>query len=772
MSMDSADRRALRDKSLHFRGRARVSLDRLHYYGISMRGNVDEKHINHLVNVFQAEGCTRLHDPNHYVPVIISPEDLEGALAYSNLRGLDLMQDRIPYFLDIQEGTHIRVLHGEHRLRAAEKFLEPTERWWTVVLYTTGLSKASQETIREEYSHELKFSDGDIYRSIRSCQLANNQDQVEKWKVRLSSKKLDNFELLGTGPFKSLQNAFDESIPFIGLWDAFLLGSFNRIFPMRCPEVCIPSPELEHYVRHINRTWMFICGDHNLFNLVDGHTVKQLETLAPEATSDRHTIQDLAQHGEIFSAIDRLVLLQDILPRILQVQGRIPSFRTFFEDTIYMETLIKSLRPLLPTPQPRVRRDAKPTFRQSYYRCFTDVGQSPDIVKVHTGEGSFRPVSGSVIQRKELGYLMMFLAAMRDFPVLSQTAPHRSQGEKKPIVEGSIKERQSYLALLALNLGFDSPQIQTLARDDPDLAAARAFIRQCRPSDQYELNTIRAEALARHIAIEIRAIASPINRAGTPPFFCSNRVPKKLRYGLPDNNSHKKDRKYLFLDTIYEYSPPFGQHLTTLAFQRDIFVCFFGTPPVPSELSWPETHDGSGDEDENIPFHVISGSLSEPVSDFSGYLRTIESAIWSHSRVPSNIANEGLIVPVAPGFEHTVIREMNMFHTLDDNVRPSEAVTRFLSRPTVPVMYIWNERKYIKFWPTERRIFEDIACTLADCNMCFAVVQGNEFVVAGLADLWAKALSVKLILAGPKSTRPQSHDVAKPLDIFLQVIDD
>lgn len=138
MPTDTADKGQLRDKLRHFRGRARVSLDRLHYDGISMRGTVDEKHINHLVKVFQVEGCSRLHDPNYYVPGIISHHDLEDALASSNLRVLDLMQDGAPYFLNIREGTRIRVLHGEHRLRAAEKFLEPTERWWTVVLYTTG----------------------------------------------------------------------------------------------------------------------------------------------------------------------------------------------------------------------------------------------------------------------------------------------------------------------------------------------------------------------------------------------------------------------------------------------------------------------------------------------------------------------------------------------------------------------------------------------------------------------------------------------------------
>jgi hypothetical protein len=54
------------------------------------------------------------------------------------MRLLDLMQDGEPRPLYFRGDTRIRVLHGEHRLRAAERFLDPTEQWWTVVLYTTG----------------------------------------------------------------------------------------------------------------------------------------------------------------------------------------------------------------------------------------------------------------------------------------------------------------------------------------------------------------------------------------------------------------------------------------------------------------------------------------------------------------------------------------------------------------------------------------------------------------------------------------------------------
>ena len=309
--------------------------------------------------------------------------------------------------------------------------------------------------------------------------------------------------------------------------------------------------------------------------------MKLLETLTPEATSDQATIERLAHNGEIFSSVDRMTVMERIVPRLFQVQGRIPSFYTFFEDTIYLDARIKSLRPLLPPKQKR----QKTSIRQFFYRHFTDIKQSPGIIKIQTSDGKFKRVRGETDQRKGFGYLTIFLAAMRDFPVLSQTTPLQSHGEKKPLIGGSIEERQPHLALLALEMGFNTPQIEALANNDPDTAAAKEFIRWYRPIDQYDINNYEAEKLARHIARKMRAIASPKDKRATPEFAGVLKVPKKSRCGLPDNRTYKNDRNHLFLDTIYDYKPPSGQHLTSLAFQRDIFVCFYGVHTIPQEVS-------------------------------------------------------------------------------------------------------------------------------------------------------------------------------------------
>lgn len=133
---DSLDGRLLRDKRVHYYGRAKVLLQDLQYHGSSARGEINKKQIDHLKKLYNDEGCMRLHIPENFVPAVISSADLVAGLQYSGLRRLDLQRDGEPFFLRFPENIKIKVLHGEHRLRAAEEFLEPTDRWWSTVLYS------------------------------------------------------------------------------------------------------------------------------------------------------------------------------------------------------------------------------------------------------------------------------------------------------------------------------------------------------------------------------------------------------------------------------------------------------------------------------------------------------------------------------------------------------------------------------------------------------------------------------------------------------------
>jgi hypothetical protein len=98
---------------------------------------------------------------------------------------------------------------------------------------------------------------------------------------------------------------------------------------------------------------------------------------------------------------------------------------------------------------------------------------------------------------------------------------------------------------------------------------------------------------------------------------------------------------------------------------------------------------------------------SRPISELPDYLQSIEAAVWPYSQIlndPTTNADPGL----APGFEKSVIRKMNIFCTLEDDIIPSEAIRKFLLDPTLLVVYLWAERKYIKFWLSQRWAFEEV----------------------------------------------------------------
>ena len=128
-------------KQYHYRGCAKIYIHSLKFENEHVAGGrtVDPKNIARLVKVFESEGCHRL-EAEHHIPALIGDAFLEDRLHESSISYaalLNLQQE--PPFLHFADGQELIALHGKHRIKAAEKFLEPFDRWWVVDLY--GSSK-------------------------------------------------------------------------------------------------------------------------------------------------------------------------------------------------------------------------------------------------------------------------------------------------------------------------------------------------------------------------------------------------------------------------------------------------------------------------------------------------------------------------------------------------------------------------------------------------------------------------------------------------------
>jgi hypothetical protein len=71
--------------------------------------------------------------------------------------------------------------------------------------------------IRTEYSNARGFSDGDVFRHLRHYQLTGDSAQA--------------------GQYEVMSRAFDDLLPFTGLWAPLQLGCLSRILTMNCEEV-------------------------------------------------------------------------------------------------------------------------------------------------------------------------------------------------------------------------------------------------------------------------------------------------------------------------------------------------------------------------------------------------------------------------------------------------------------------------------------------------------------------------------------------------------
>ncbi|KAJ6123317.1 hypothetical protein N7512_005782 [Penicillium capsulatum] len=217
-------------KQSSYHGRAKVMLGHFDLSDTSGTRTTREEHINSLVRVFESEGCMR-SSPDNYVKVIVERNLLQQFLTGQGLSEAHLHGEL--QFLDFPSDFRLTLLHGKHRLLAAERFL--WDKWWVAEFYSEDLPQDVRQFIHEEHPNAQRFSDGDIYQNIRTSQTQGNVDAEIKWRGRLPGrvkKILDRLEK----DFKRIQRGMDNLLPFKGLWNSLKLSYLGRWLSIKCPE--------------------------------------------------------------------------------------------------------------------------------------------------------------------------------------------------------------------------------------------------------------------------------------------------------------------------------------------------------------------------------------------------------------------------------------------------------------------------------------------------------------------------------------------------------
>ena len=154
--IDVWDAGVRREQNTHYQGTVRVSLQHLVFdpdlLGRPKQQFLQSKNVERLRHIFATEGCHRL-EPAHRIAALISRQELQILGEHSNLSQSALHSNAksdLP-MLTMPVGMRLRVLHGQHRLEAARRFLPSKDAWWAVDLYLDGKAWV------QECLHRAKF---------------------------------------------------------------------------------------------------------------------------------------------------------------------------------------------------------------------------------------------------------------------------------------------------------------------------------------------------------------------------------------------------------------------------------------------------------------------------------------------------------------------------------------------------------------------------------------------------------------------------------------
>ena len=261
MSHEASGNRAI--KAHYLLGLARVDLHELVFTPAISRGHREssDKLKTRLITVYELEGCRRFEEEN-FIDAKIDADDLNVALQKANLTisalkeksHKDLCNPEQISRLKFQRG--LSCLNGLHRVRAAQTFLDPNDRWWIVRLYSQeNFDNDLSTRLLESYGNEQSYTDGIIFRHIRRYHIDGDEVNENRWWARLTLTKRKDLRQLCKN--RLLIEAFDRLIPFPGLWTPIQLGTLHRLHGLRCPEVCLKARMKAQNLKDVGASALF-----------------------------------------------------------------------------------------------------------------------------------------------------------------------------------------------------------------------------------------------------------------------------------------------------------------------------------------------------------------------------------------------------------------------------------------------------------------------------------------------------------------------------------
>ncbi|KAH1355733.1 hypothetical protein KXX63_000776 [Aspergillus fumigatus] len=566
--LTDTERQLATERQLKYQGTAKINLTEISLHP-SVDRTIDQKNVQRLCHIFLKDGCQRLDIRNH-VTAIVSRRHLTRACHDAGLTPEELKSHQRQYPHLRFSGHPVQCLHGQHRLKAGEETLAPSDQWWIVDLYLDDISQDLQHALVDEYANERHPTDGEVYRKIRQYQHESNALFQNRWWSRLSPNKAKRLRQLFSQENTFICAGFDALLPIPGLWKGMSLGSLNSVFALKCDE------EIVHYLRVIWTFWAALANqDRTWMARIDTHTVDELQLYAPRASKvDWTTVKGKILSGEVFSNFSRSerASIWENLRSKEACDGIIPSLHTFFRDISYLELCANAVKRLV------VLNKQRPTVRSALVHSFRPRHGDGDYL-VQTSETTFRRQRGSTTECITSGYRQIWMYAMRHYPDMAKDVQCGHLKANPARAKARAKADESVIhdmAALAQKLGFRTPQIKEILKQSPDRQIARATLLKARKPDRYHYDSETFESLVDRI-VGCFVLAIP-NESQPTMALVTGQAPKLHdRCGTPQEQAQKLDRPHLFMDRLHAETVR-QKNLSSLEVRRCVYYAFFGKP--------------------------------------------------------------------------------------------------------------------------------------------------------------------------------------------------
>lgn len=378
-----------------------------HYY---------EEHSDHLEELFRG---TFIDHNNHrnWVDGYVDSSEMVSVFRNLGLSLSELQQKNLDLKFPRLIGQSVAYSQGRHRIEAAKRV--DNDLLWTIRLFSTDMSNIrSNHVIRrqtEQYQHERSYSDGQIYSKLR--EYSGNKFDFCEWYHRLSNSKKKALRLIDRR--LAIAGALDALIQFPGIMESLQLGSWAKYFDWRLDD------ELYSGLKYIHEGWStFTFGSHSVQKCFGKETVELLEGRAPGISiSDRRWIDSVFEAGEAFRGVRDPEQRREIRERVVSSSSMIPGMKSLQSNMLYLGIAAEIIWSyLIPKKLRKQARVNQMTLRSTMESCW-----SGTVGYVELKEGEFQPVIGP--PSFDLAYLMIILAALRQFAHLSAWKPKADTGE-------------------------------------------------------------------------------------------------------------------------------------------------------------------------------------------------------------------------------------------------------------------------------------------------------------------------------------------------------